>query len=102
MATNTDLSAAGNPLPSDHVPDGKSPADQAIYQRYLSLIGDNVRQEALSNWVEDCRELRAAGEPRQDELADERLHLEQQEGAGEDGQGKGQHRGAWGSRDGQG
>jgi hypothetical protein len=52
MATNTDLSAAGNPLPSDHVPDGKSPADQPIYQRYLSLIGDNVRQEALSNWVD--------------------------------------------------
>jgi hypothetical protein len=57
-----DLSAAGNPLPSDHVPDGKSPAEQAIYQRYLSLAADNVRQEALSNWVEDCRELRAAGD----------------------------------------
>lgn len=54
--------AAGNPLPSDHVPDGKSPADLAIYQRYLSLVADNVRQEALSNWVEDCRELRAAGD----------------------------------------
>ena len=57
-----DLSATGNPLPSDHVPDGKNPAEQAIYQRYLSLVGDSVRQEALSNWVEDCRELRAAGD----------------------------------------
>src|SRR5262245_17657745 len=34
---------------------------------------------------------RAAAEPRQDEFPNERLHLEKQEGAGEDGEGEGKH-----------
>lgn len=57
-----DISAAGNPLPSDLTPDGGSPADQAIYRRYLELLADGPRREALATWVEDCRELRAAGD----------------------------------------
>ena len=62
MAAN--LSTAGNPLPSDHEPDAGSPAGRAVYQRYLALLDDKARQEALSNWVEDCREFQAAGDPK--------------------------------------
>ena len=57
-----DLSAYGNPLPSDRTPDGGNAADLAVYRRYLELIADGPRREALANWVEDCRELRAAGD----------------------------------------
>ncbi len=60
----SDLSAAGNPLPSDHEPDAGSPAAQAAYQRYMALVGDKARQEALAAWVEDCREFQAAGDPK--------------------------------------
>ncbi len=62
MAAN--LSTAGNPLPSDHEPDAGSPAAQAVYQRYMALVGDKARQEALAAWVEDCREFQAAGDPK--------------------------------------
>ena len=58
------LSAAGNPLPSDHEPDAGSPAGRAVYQRYLALLDDKARQEALAAWVEDCREFQAAGDPK--------------------------------------
>jgi len=59
-----DLSAAGNPLPSDHEPDAGSPAGRAVYLRYLALVDDKTRQEALAAWVQDCREFQAAGDPK--------------------------------------
>lgn len=60
----SDLSAAGNPLPSDRTPEAPSPATAAVYRRYQELIGDKARQAALAAWVEDCRELQAAGDPK--------------------------------------
>ena len=60
----TDLSAAGNPLPSDRTPEAPSPAGTAIYKRYRELIADTTRRAALAAWVEDCRELQAGGDPK--------------------------------------
>ena len=58
----SDLSSAGNPLPSDRTPEALSPATAAVYRRYRELLADTARQAALAAWVEDCRELQAAGE----------------------------------------
>ena len=60
----SDLSAAGNPLPSDRTPEAPSPAGTAIHNRYQELIADTARLAALAAWVEDCRELQAAGDPK--------------------------------------
>lgn len=64
MTPSTELSAAGNPLPSDRTPEAPSPAGTAIHKRYQELIADTNRQAALAAWVEDCRELQAAGDPK--------------------------------------
>ena len=58
------LSAAGIPLPSDRTPEAPSPAGTALYKRYCELIADTTRQAALAAWIEDCRELQAAGDPK--------------------------------------
>jgi hypothetical protein len=36
----------------------------AIYKRYRELITDITRRAALVAWIEDCRELQAAGDPK--------------------------------------
>lgn len=60
----SDLSTAGNPLPSDRTPQAPSPATAAVYRRYQELVADKSRQATLTTWVEDCRELQAAGDPK--------------------------------------
>ncbi len=60
----SDLSTVGNPLPTDRTPEASSPAAMAIHKRYQELIADTSRQSALAAWVEDCRELQAAGDPK--------------------------------------
>ena len=58
------LSAAGNPLPSDRTPQAPSPAGTVILKRYQELIADKTRRAALLSWIEDCHELQAAGDPK--------------------------------------
>ena len=60
----SDLSSAGNPLPSDRTPEATSPSSAAVYRRYQELVADKSRQATLTTWVEDCRELQAAGDPK--------------------------------------
>jgi hypothetical protein len=60
----SDLSTAGTPLPSDRTPEAPSAATAAVYRRYRELLADTARQAALAAWVEDCRELQAAGDPK--------------------------------------
>ena len=60
----SELSAAGNPLPSDRTPEAPSPAGTAIYKRYRELIADITRRAALVAWIEDCQELQASGDPK--------------------------------------
>ncbi len=60
----SDLSTVGNPLPTDRTPEAPSPAVTATYKRYRELTADKTRQAALAAWVEDCRELQAAGDPK--------------------------------------
>ena len=60
----SELSAAGNPLPSDLTPEAPSPAGTATHKRYQELIADTTRRAAMAAWVEDCRELQAAGDPK--------------------------------------
>ena len=64
MTSPGHLSAAGNPLPSDRTPEASSPAEKAVFKRYQELIADTARQAAFAAWVEDCRELQAAGDPK--------------------------------------
>ena len=61
---SNELSTVGNPLPSDRTPEALSPATAAVYRRYRELLADTARQSALAAWVEDCRELQAAGDPK--------------------------------------
>ena len=42
----SDVSAAGNPLPSDRTPGATSPATTAVYKRYQELIAYTARQAA--------------------------------------------------------
>ena len=60
----TDLSAAGNPLPSDRTPEAPSPAATAIHKSYQELIADTTRQAAMATWIKSCRELHAHGNQR--------------------------------------
>ena len=60
----SDLSTGGNPLPSDRTPEASTPATAAVFRRYRELLADTARQAALAAWVEDCRELQAAGDPK--------------------------------------
>ena len=60
----SDLSTAGNPLPSDRTPKAPSQAATAIHKRYQELIADTTRRAALVVWIEDCRELQAGGDPK--------------------------------------
>ena len=60
----SDLSSAGNPLPSDRTPEATSPSSAAVYRRYQELVADKSRQATLTTWVEDCRELLGVGDPK--------------------------------------